>query len=381
MLPWHEVLKKLSLGAALIAASAAVLLYSDLGSRNGNAGKGAGSGRPLRLAIVQQTSIPVLDDGIRGALIALKERGYVDGGRITIRSYNAQGDIATANAIAREVTSGDFDLIFTASTISLQTVANANRFATPPRRHVFAIVSDPYDVGVGVSSQNHAVHPPYMTGLGNLAPVEEIFHLAKQMFPALKRVGLVWDPSEANSVITTKLGRKVCASMGITLVEANAENSTMVGVAAASLLARGVQAIWVSPDLTTSHGLSVLVNQAKGSRIPVFVSTPGDAVTGSLFDLGADYVAIGHVAGALVADVLDGRDPAQIPVENVMPITLHVNRLVLKGLRDPWELSDSILQRADVVVDETGKHVKEPPLGAQDAATKAPPNAEATNPK
>src|SRR6476646_872847 len=114
-----------------------------------------------KLALVQQTSIPALDDGITGALAALKERGYVDGGRIALRQYNAQGDISTANAIAKEVTSGDFDLILSASTVSLQTIANANRFATPPRKHVFALVSDPYAVGVGVSRENHMSHPAY----------------------------------------------------------------------------------------------------------------------------------------------------------------------------------------------------------------------------
>ena len=150
-----------------------------------------------------------------------------------LRQYNAQGDISTANAIAKEVTSGDFDLILSASTVSLQTIANANRFATPPRKHVFALVSDPYAVGVGVSRENHAMHPPYMTGVGSLAPVEDIFRMAKQLHPSLKRVGLVWDPSEANSVVTTKIGRTVCASLGITLVEANAENSTAVAEAAA----------------------------------------------------------------------------------------------------------------------------------------------------
>ena len=52
-------------------------------------------------------------------------------------------------------------------------------------------------------------------------------------------------------------------------------------------------------------------------------------------------------------------DPATISVENLMPVTLQVNRLALKGLRDPWELPDSLVQRATVVVDETGRHVKE----------------------
>lgn len=356
MLPFSTALRKIALGSGLIAVSAALLLYSDLGSRTGSAGNR--KGRALHVAIVQQTSIPPLDEGVRGALAGLTERGYVDGGRMIVSRYNAQGDIATANAIAREVTSGDFDLVFSASTVSLQTIANANRFATPPRRHVFAIVTDPYAVGVGANAQNHALHPPYMTGYGSMPPVQQIFTLAKQLYPSLKRVGLVWDPSEANSVVTTRLGRSVCASMGIALVEANAENSTMVGEATSSLLARGVDAIWVSPDLTTAHGLNVIVRQAKVARIPVFTSTPGAGVSGSLFDLGANYEAIGHAAGLLAADVLDGRDPAKIPIENVVPVSLHVNRAVLKGLRDRWELPDAIVQGADVVVDETGKRVK-----------------------
>jgi len=266
------VLKKIALGLAMIFVSAAILLYSDLSSRRIE-GRGAPKG-PLKVALVQQTSIPALDDGLAGALAALQERGYVDGGRMSLRRYNAQGDTSTANAIAKEVTSSDFDLIFSLSTVSLQSVANANRFATPPRRHVFALVSDPYAVGVGVSRENHLSHPPYMTGIGSLAPVEDLFHLARQLLPSLNRVGLVWDPSEANSVVTTKLGRSVCASLGITLVEANAENSTAVGDATASLLARNVQAIWISPDLVASHGLDLIVSKAKGARIPVFTSLP-----------------------------------------------------------------------------------------------------------
>jgi len=369
------VLKKIAHGLAMIIGSAAILLYSDLDSRRVNAGSGANGSRALRVALVQQTSIPALDDGITGALAALKERGYVDGGRIALRQYNAQGDISTANAIAKEVTSGDFDLILSASTVSLQTIANANRFTTPPRKHVFALVSDPYAVGVGVSRENHPMHPPYMTGVGSLAPVEDIFRMAKQLHPSLKRVGLVWDPAEANSVVTTKIGRTVCASLVITLVEANAENSTAVTEATASLLARNVQAIWISPDLIASHGLDLIASKAKVAGIPVFTSIPRSSASGALFELGADYLAIGHVAGNLAADVLDGRDPAGIPVENIMPITLQVNLLALKDLREKWELPDSLIQRANVVVDETGRHVKSHPEVASTAETKSTPAA------
>jgi ABC-type uncharacterized transport system substrate-binding protein len=349
-------LKKLVLGVCLIVGAAALLLYSDLDSRRGEVHS---QGHVLRVAIVQQIAVPALDDGLTGAVSALKDRGYSDGARMTLSKYNAQGDISTGNAIAKEVTSSNFDLIVSLSTVSLQTIANANRFATPPRRHVFALVSDPYAVGVGVSRENHMNHPAYMTGVGSLPPVQDAFELARRMQPSLKRVGLVWDPSEANSVVTTKMGRKICASMGIALVEATAENSTAIGDATASLLSRGVEAIWVSPDLVASHGLELIVSKARLARIPVFSSVPSSGVSGALFELGADYLSIGKVAGNLAADVLDGRDPGGIPVENVIPVTLKLNKRALKGLRENWKVSDDVVAKADVVIDESGIHRKQ----------------------
>ena len=350
-----SVLKKIALGVALIAISAAILLYSDIDSRIASAGSQGNSGRAMKVATVQISSIPTLEDGMNGILEELQHRGYADGGRITLRRYNAEGDISVANAIAKTVTSGDFDLILSVSTVSLQTIANANKFATPPRRHVFGLVSNPYVVGVGISQENHLNHPPYMTGVGSLAPIEELFQLARQLNPSLTKVGMVWDPSEANSVVTTNVGRSVCAKMGITLEEANAENGTAVGDAVSAVIARRVDAIWISPDLVAMRGVDVIVQRAAVARIPVFSSTP-NVDSKRLFDLGANYRALGHVIGDVAADVLDGRNPATIPVENVMPVSLHINRTALKGLRDHWVIPDAVAQRADVVIDESGRH-------------------------
>lgn len=361
--------RKLILGLALIAGAAAVLLYSDVDSRRVEV---QSKSRVLRVAIVQQISIPALDDGVTGALAALKERGYSEGDRIEVTRYNAQGDVSTGNAIAKNVTSSNFDLILSFSTVSLQTIANANRNATPPRRHVFGLVSDPYAVGVGVSRENHLSHPPYMTGVGSLAPVQDAFEMARRMQPGLKRVGLVWDPSEANSVVTTTLARKICASMGITLVEANAENSTAISEATASVLGRGVQAIWVSPDLIASHGRELIISKARAAKVPVFTSIPTSGGSGALFELGANYVAIGKVEGNLAADVLDGRDPAGIPVENIMPITLNLNKAALKGLREKWIVPDEVVPRANVVVDANGVHVNHPPAAVARADSSVP---------
>src|SRR5690242_13410397 len=109
-----ETIKRLGLGLVLIALAAGVLLYSDRGSRN-RVKRGAGVSAPatkvFRVALVQHASLPVFDEGSGGLLEALAARGYTDGGRIQLRHFNAEADIGTANAIAKEVTTGNYDLI------------------------------------------------------------------------------------------------------------------------------------------------------------------------------------------------------------------------------------------------------------------------------
>src|SRR4030095_2084259 len=138
-------------------------------------------------------------------------------------------------------------------------------------------------------------------------PIAKAFQLAREMRPELKTVGLVWNPTEANSQSQTRLARSVCAGMGITLLEANAENTIGVAEAANSLVARGVEAFWLSGDVTVMVCVGAVVGAARRARIPAFSVIPPNAKKGALFDLGADYHEIGKATGNLAADVLEGR--------------------------------------------------------------------------
>jgi ABC-type uncharacterized transport system substrate-binding protein len=365
-----ENVKRLSLGFALIGLASGVLLYSDLRSRNRSQqrpSQPAGRMKQFQVALVQHASQAALDEGVRGVVEAMAARGYADGAKLRLRRYNSEADIATANSIAKEVVSAGNDLIITISTMSLQTVANANKFAsrTP---HVFGLVTDPYGAGVGINRTNHLDHPPYLAGYGSMQPVMEAFKLAKLMRPELKTVGLVWNPTESNSEAQTRLARSVCPELGITLVEANAESSAAVAEAANSLTARGVEALWLTGDVTVMVAADAVIAAAKRARIPAFSVVPPTAKKGALFDLGADYYELGRATGNLAADVLDGRRPSEIPVENLVPELLVVNRLALEGLKDAWVLPESIVERASVVIDATGTHSRVTP-----APLSAPP--------
>src|SRR6188474_2206353 len=114
------IARKLALGVFLILAAASVLLFSDLNRR-----KTRRQDVP-QIALMQYASNSLLDEGVQGVVDGLAEQGFVQGTTISIRRYNAQADMPTANAIASEITDGRFPLVITVSTPCLQVVASAN---------------------------------------------------------------------------------------------------------------------------------------------------------------------------------------------------------------------------------------------------------------
>ena len=226
----------------LIGLACGVLLYSDWDQRAG------GRRRIPQVAVLQHVSQPLLDDGVSGMLDGLAAAGFIDGKNIAIRRYNAENDLATANAIAKQITSGQYDMVLTSSTLSLQSVANANRAGRTMQ--VFGIVADPASAGVGISRENPLDHPKHLVGIGTFLPVKPAFEMAKRLNPALKSIGVAWNPGESNSEAFTKKAREASKELGIELMEATIENSSGVFEAASALVARGAQALWVGGDVT-----------------------------------------------------------------------------------------------------------------------------------
>src|SRR5262249_5061531 len=137
-------------------------------------------------------------------------------------------------------------------------------------------------------------HPPYMVGQGSFPPVDKAFQFARAMLPGLQRVGVAWNPAESNSLAFVLKARQVSAAMGITLLEANADNTSAVGDAVSSLVARDAQALWIGGDNTVIAAVNTVITIAQRSRIPVFTVLPGAPDRGTLFDAGPDFFAVGR---------------------------------------------------------------------------------------
>ncbi|MCX6849381.1 MAG: ABC transporter substrate-binding protein [Verrucomicrobia bacterium] len=360
-------LRRLLLGIFLIMAAAAVLLLSDLGSRDKTA-SAPKSGRTMRVALLQHASQAILDQGRAGMIAGLKEKGWEQGRNLELKIYNAEGDNAVSQTIAKEMAGGGYDLLMTISTVSLQAVANANKAGGTP--HVFALVSDPSVTGVGVSKTDPLDHPAHLAGFGTMQPIPQAFKIAREMNPALKKIGVVWNAAEANSEAQVKLARKVCADLGIELMESTVDNSSGVAEAAGALVARGAEALWMGGDVTVMTAADSLISTAKKGRIPVFTVIPPNVKKGSLFDLGADYPEVGRLAGNLAGEILNGRKPADVPITNVMPEMLAVNLQATKDLQTSWQVSDELQKRANLLIDDAGAEQTKPTAGAPNPSGK-----------
>ena len=313
------------------------------------------------VAVLQHVSTPLLEDAVRGMLDGLAEKGYVAGDTISVRRFNAEGDLAQANAIAREIVGGPFDLVLTSSTPSLQAVATANERGRPAGRrllHVFAAVADPWSAGIGLDRNDPLVHPPYLVGYGSLAPVEATFRLLTAIRPTLKTIGVAHNPAESNSRRFMELARASCQARGIALIEVPVENSSGVVEAVQSTIARGAEVIFIPGDTTVSSVVDSVVAAAAKERLPVFSVTPGQPDRGTLFDVGYDFHEVGLLSGRLAGDILDGVDPATIPVREtsrVVPPRLTVNLEAPGYDRTAWRIPNSVLKQAQVVIGPDGR--------------------------
>ncbi|MCW5977695.1 MAG: ABC transporter substrate-binding protein [Bryobacteraceae bacterium] len=360
----REICRHLWLAAALILLASGSLLLSDLRHRQ------APDDRLRRVAIFQIASRPIMDDGVDGVLTGLRAKGHAAGETISIQRFNAENDLPTANSIARNIVDQGFDMAITVSTPCLQAMAAAN--AEGKVIHAFGLVTDPFNSGVGLNRDAPDRHPRHLVGIGTFQPVREALRLTRQSYPALRRVGLVWNPAEACSEACTRIARATCAEFGLNLMEANAENPTAVAEAANSLVARGAEVLFVGGDNTVDMAIRSVIQAGAQGRIPVVTTVPTNAEIGALMGLGADYFEVGRALGELAGDVLNGRDPASIPIEDKLPKRLGVNAQVQLRLRDPWRMPPDVLAAAALGVDESGRRWEK----QRDAASPPPAKAD-----
>ena len=190
---------------------------------------------------------------------------------------------------------------------------------------VFTVVYDPIDAGAGPTREEHV---PNITGVGSFPPIPDTVQLIRDLVPGVRRVGTVYNNSEANSRKVVTVARDEFRRQGITLEEVAITNTSEVFQGAQVLTARNIQALRITGDNTVLQAFEGVVKVAGDSRLPLISNDPEFTDRGALARAGLGFYQSGHAAAALAARVLLGEDPRHNPIEEVAVKKLVLNKQV-----------------------------------------------------
>jgi putative tryptophan/tyrosine transport system substrate-binding protein len=283
----------------------------------------APAGKNWSVAIVQFVSHPALDAARKGTIEALADNGYKEGTNLKLDIQNGQADVGTVNSIAQRFKDANPDLVVAIATPPYQAMLNVAKGDGKPSI-VFNSIVDPFAVSGGIV-KSPTDKPPFVTGLQALPPVEDAMRMAQRCVPAAKKYGLIWNPTEANSVVVTGIARESAPKLGVELVEQTISKPDEVLQAAQSLVTRGIDLFFVSTDSTVVAAFEAVVKVANDNKKPLFANDPSSAARGAAAALGIDYEQVGYESGQMAAMFLSGKPMSEIPVQKASLGLLAIN--------------------------------------------------------
>ncbi|GAB2174816.1 ABC transporter substrate-binding protein [Dongia sp. agr-C8] len=265
-------------------------------------------------AIVEHPALDAARDGVRDEL---KAAGYEEGKNLKFIYESAQGNPGTAVQIAQKFVGESPSVIVPISTPSAQAVISA----TTDIPVVFTAVTDP----LGAKLIGNLEKPGgNVTGMSDLSPIGKQIDLIHQVVPSAKKIGVPFNPGEANAVTLVGLVKEKAASMGMEVVEAPAPKSSDVQAAAQSLVGK-VDVIYVPTDNTIVSALEAVIGVGVDNKLPVFAGDTDSVKRGAIAAIGFDYYDVGRQTGKIVARILKGEKPGDIAVQGIEITQLFVN--------------------------------------------------------
>jgi len=307
-------------------------------------GGGAGGEVPV-VGFLQITTNPTVDSAREGYLQALADAGFVDGETVHIILKDAQGDMSTAQLIARDFVSRRVDLIGTASTPALQAAMNA----TSEIPIVFSFVANPYLAGAGEAADRHSSN---VAGVFTTSPVDRAMALVAEIMPGVHCVGTLYDPGEAFSEMYLEIAHETASELGLEWVEIMVTSSTDIVPGVQALKSREVEVILQIPGNLLDTGIDGEIKKASDLGIPLLSVHTDHVERGALAAIGWNFWQAGYDAGLVAVRVLHGGNPADIPFQPVEKEQLYVNAETAK-LFD-ITIPPAVLKRADRVIGQEG---------------------------
>jgi putative ABC transport system substrate-binding protein len=280
-------------------------------------------------------------DGLRQGL---RELGLEEGKHLVLDIRETKYDLKAVETAARDLERGKVDLIYAVTT----PVTIAVKRATAQTPIVFFAGADPVAAGLVESLARPGGR---LTGVLGRATdlIPKRLEILKEIIPRLGRVVTFYDSAAAVSRENARVGREAARQLGVQWVERHVRSIEELRRGLEALKPHEVDAYFHTPDsMVTSQG-RLVIDAARGKRLPTMFHHESFVEHGALASYGASYREVGRMMAKYVQRILAGTLPKDLPVENYDKIELALNLRTAReiGLTIP----PSVRFRADTVIE------------------------------
>lgn len=285
--------------------------------------------KPYRIGVINEAwaaNHPTLD----GLKEGLRELGLVEGSNVVYDVHFTRGKPGAADAAAAALVKTGVDLILTSD----EAPTRAAKKATQRIPIVFTLVGDPVAIGL---VDTLAYPGGNLTGISSrstdLAPKR--LEILQELVPTLKRVWFVYYSGDITDAAAHRNLDDAAGRLGLELLPRPVNDAGALKEALKEIRpGDGV----VSPSSNTLDiPVAVLETQLGSRRVPAIYTSAIWTRNGALVSYGPDFRAQGVQAARLVAKILQGARPKDVPVEGAKNINLafNVKAVAVLGLSVP----------------------------------------------
>ncbi|WP_167736876.1 ABC transporter substrate-binding protein [Carnobacterium divergens] len=285
--------------------------------------------KEVKVGVLQYMEHNSLDQARKGFVAELKDAGYEEGKNMTLDYQNAQGDQSNLKSMSERLVKNKNDVILAIATPAAQSVVNE----TTTLPVLFTAVTDAVSAGLVTSNEKPGGN---VTGTSDMVPIDEQTDLLLSIVPEAKTVGIIYNASEKNSEIQSKLAKKALEKSGVKVKEVTVSSTNDVQQVMTSL-AKQVDGIYIPTDNTLAKTMSTVGEIAEAAKIPVIAGSTDMVEEGGLATYGINYEKLGRQTGKLAVKILKGEaKPEELSIETSKNLELVVNQKMAKALEiDP----------------------------------------------
>jgi putative ABC transport system substrate-binding protein len=295
-----------------------------------------------KVGILYPGTTGTLPSRIAGLREGLQAAGYREPDNIELVAQAAQGDPMRIAPLAMELAEHKVDVMVPVSPAAIDAALAAS--ATIPIV-ALDLESDPIARGWIKSLSRPGGQ---VTGIFFDFPEfgKKWLELLKEVMPQLGRVAVLWDPATGPVQIKAVESAGKLLNVKLEILEVRSANLDDSIVAAGS---KGVDALLMTSSPVFGANPERIAGLTLGLRLPAVSLFPDFARAGGLMAYGVDPVKYWRQGAALIAKVLRGAKPAELPAELPTKFELVINLKTAKSLGIVFPTS--ILLRADEVIE------------------------------